>query len=45
MLLAIEYPHWLMVAGAILIVGGFIGFVLQRNKNPTVEDRLKTPEE
>jgi hypothetical protein len=21
-----EYPHWLMVAGAVLVVLGFIGF-------------------
>jgi hypothetical protein len=26
MLSAMEYPHWLMVAGAVLVVLGFIGF-------------------
>jgi hypothetical protein len=34
-----------MVAGGILLVGGFIGLVLQRNKEPTVEDRMKTPQD
>jgi len=45
MLSAFGYPHWLMVAGGILLVGGFIGLVLQRNKEPTAEDRMKTPQD
>jgi hypothetical protein len=24
-----QYPHWLMVAGAVLVVLGFIGFALE----------------
>ncbi len=30
---AMEYPHWLMVAGAVLVVFGFIGFAFSQNKN------------
>ena len=26
-----QYPHWLMVAGAVLVVVGFIGFALHKN--------------
>ncbi len=26
-----QYAHWLMVAGAVLVVLGFIGFALHRN--------------
>ena len=28
MLSAMQYPHWLMVAGAVLVVLGFIGMLL-----------------
>jgi hypothetical protein len=28
-----EYPHWLMVAGAALVVLGFIGFAFRQNKD------------
>jgi hypothetical protein len=31
MLSAMEYPHWLMVAGAVLVVLGFIGVAFSRN--------------
>jgi hypothetical protein len=30
---AMQYPHWLMVAGAVLVVLGFIGSALGQNKN------------
>jgi DNA-directed RNA polymerase alpha subunit len=36
-----EYPHWLMVAGAILVVVGFIGFALQKNDAEPAENNLK----
>ena len=26
-----QYPHWLMVAGAVLVVIGFIGFAFRKN--------------
>ena len=35
MLSAMEYPHWLMVAGAVLVVLGFIGFAFRQKR--TVE--------
>jgi hypothetical protein len=28
-----QYPHWTIVAGAILLVLGFIGFAFRQNKN------------
>ena len=31
MLSAMQYPHWLMVAGALLVMLGFIGFAFHRN--------------
>ena len=43
-----QYPHWLMVAGAILVVIGFIGFAFRKNRNAEPdEDNLKqaTPAE
>jgi hypothetical protein len=30
-----QYPHWLMVAGAVLVVLGFIGFAFSQNSNDT----------
>ena len=30
-----QYPHWLMVAGAVLVVAGFIGLAFRQNR--TVE--------
>jgi hypothetical protein len=36
-----EYPHWLMVAGALLVVAGFLGLGFSRymNREPA-EDNL-----
>ncbi len=28
-----EYPHWLMIAGALLVAFGFVGFAFSQNKN------------
>jgi hypothetical protein len=28
-----QFPHWLMVAGAILVIVGFIGFAFRQNGN------------
>jgi hypothetical protein len=36
-----EYPHWMMLAGAILVALGFIGLAFKRNGN--VETDQKTP--
>ena len=32
MLSAIEYPHWLMVAGAFLVLSGLIGLAFRKNR-------------
>jgi hypothetical protein len=32
MLAAIAYPHWLMIAGAFLVVFGFFGFIFLKNR-------------
>jgi len=32
MLSAMEYPDWMMIAGAVLLVLGFIGFVVSQNR-------------
>jgi hypothetical protein len=39
---AMHYPHWLMVAGAVLVVLGFIGFAFRQNIN--VERDHEPPE-
>ncbi len=28
-----EYPHWLMIAGAVLVAFGFVGFAFSQNLN------------
>jgi LPXTG-motif cell wall-anchored protein len=28
----LQYPHWLMAAGAVLVVFGFIGFAFRRKR-------------
>ncbi len=33
-----QYPHWLMVAGTLLVVIGFVGLALQKNNAEPVED-------
>jgi hypothetical protein len=40
MLSAMQYPHWLMIAGAALVVIGFIGFALSRNRNGPVKEPI-----
>ncbi len=35
-----QYAHWLMVAGAVLVVLGFIGFALHKNDAGTDEGHL-----
>ncbi len=40
MLSAMQYPHWLMIAGGVLVVIGFIGSAFRQNKNgATVDER------
>ena len=33
MLSAMQYPHWMIVAGAVLVVLGLIGYAFSRNRN------------
>ena len=52
-----EYPHWMMMAGAILVAIGFIGLTFRQNRNsavnggrvghgnPTPTERLKAMQE
>jgi len=35
-----QYPHWLMVAGFVLLVIGFISFALHKNDAEPAEDHL-----
>jgi hypothetical protein len=35
-----QYAHWLMVVGAVLVVVGFIGFALHKNDAGTSEGHL-----
>ena len=32
-----EYPHWLMIVGAVLVAFGFVGFAFSQNKNESRE--------
>jgi hypothetical protein len=41
MLSAMEYPHWLMVAGAILVVFGFAGIAFLKSNAEPAEDNLE----
>ena len=36
-----EYPHWLMVVGACLVVVGFIGLAFRKNNAQPLENNLK----
>ena len=38
LLLDWEYPHWMMMAGAILVAAGFIGLAFHRNRNEPVNE-------
>jgi DNA-directed RNA polymerase alpha subunit len=40
MLSAMEYPHWLLVAGAVLVVVGFIGLAFRKNNAEPAENNL-----
>jgi hypothetical protein len=36
-----EYPHWLMVAGAVLVVFGFVGIEFLKSNAEPAEDNLE----
>jgi hypothetical protein len=40
-----EYPHWLMMAGAILVAAGFIGLAFHRNRNGPVNESASASEQ
>jgi hypothetical protein len=37
-----QYPHWLMIGGAVLVALGFIGFAFCQNKNVVEPDHDAT---
>jgi hypothetical protein len=37
-----QYPHWLMIGGAVLVALGFIGFAFRQNKNVVEPDHDAT---
>ena len=39
-----EYPHWMMMAGAILVAAGFIGLAFPRNRNAPVNESSRARE-
>jgi LPXTG-motif cell wall-anchored protein len=43
MLSEIEYPHWLMIAGAALVVSGFIGFVFRKKTSVENDPKQEVP--
>ena len=44
LLLDWEYPHWMMLAGAILVAAGFIGLAFHRNRNGPVNESSRARE-
>jgi hypothetical protein len=38
-LTALQYPHWLMVAGALFLVLGLVGLAFGRNRNGKAANR------
>jgi hypothetical protein len=43
LLSSINLPHWLMIAGAILVVMGVLGLVFGRNKKAATNPDSETP--
>jgi hypothetical protein len=39
-----KYPHWMMMAGAILVAVGFIGLAFRQNRNSAVNESSRTGE-
>jgi hypothetical protein len=38
-----EYPHWMIMAGAILVAAGFVGLAFHRNRNGGKADYRDLP--
>jgi hypothetical protein len=43
--LAMNYAHWLMVTGAVLIILGFIGFAFRQNRKIEPDHEPETKSE
>ena len=39
-----EYPHWMMMAGAILVAFGFIGLAFRQDRNGPVNESSRARE-
>jgi hypothetical protein len=39
-----QYPHWLMAAGGVLVAVGFFGFAFRKSNEPAVEQAVAPPE-
>jgi hypothetical protein len=44
-LLSVEYPHWLMIAGALLLVLGFVGLVWAQRGAAVESHAIETEQE
>jgi hypothetical protein len=42
---SMEYPHWLIVAGAVLLVLGFVGIALRQRGNEADDDMVSEHEQ
>jgi hypothetical protein len=42
LLSSIELPHWLMIAGAVLLAMGFLGLAFTRNKEAATPEPLSS---
>jgi hypothetical protein len=42
---SMEYPHWLIVAGAVLLVLGFVGLALRQRGNEAADDMVSEHEQ
>ena len=40
-----QYPQWLMVAGGVLVIVGFIGLAFQKNTKPAEEQPVAPAKE
>jgi hypothetical protein len=41
---ALQYPHWMMIAGAALVAIGFAGFAFNQNRNAQPDETEKASE-
>jgi hypothetical protein len=36
---ALQYPHWMMIAGATLVAIGFVGFAFNQNRHSEPDEK------